>query len=109
MSELPKLLADWQTAYQEYTSAHDANRYVTAGDPVAAARITPAYRNVARLWRELAAVESTPWWARTAALHAAETFEHQAVVEERAAGGAREVIKGVLRPTGESDRSEVGG
>lgn len=83
------MVGQWQAAYRAYTEAHEANRYVAADDPVAAARIAPTYRLVARLWRQLAALESTSWWAKAAALHGAETFDHQADVNERIAGGDR--------------------
>ncbi|NUT51671.1 MAG: hypothetical protein HOV94_30900 [Saccharothrix sp.] len=89
MSDLQQLVVQWQAAYRKYTEAHEANRYVAADDPAAAARIAPAYRLVARLWRQLAALESTPWWAKAAALHGAETFDHQADVNERISGGDR--------------------
>lgn len=89
MSDLQQLVVQWQAAYRAYTQAHEANRYVAADDPEAAARIAPTYRLVARLWRQLAALESTPWWAKAAALHGAETFDHQADVNERIAGGDR--------------------
>ncbi|QFZ16893.1 hypothetical protein [Saccharothrix syringae] len=89
MSDLQQLAAQWQAAYRAYTDAHEANRYVAADDPAAAARIAPTYRRVARLWRELAALKSTPWWAKAAALHAAETFDHQAEVNERVAAGGQ--------------------
>ncbi|MEV1116449.1 hypothetical protein AB0I91_15370 [Actinosynnema sp. NPDC049800] len=89
MSDLQQLTVQWQAAYRAYTEAHEANRYVAADDPAAAARIAPTYRRVAWLWRQLAALESTPWWAKAAALHAAETFDHQADVNERVAGGDR--------------------
>lgn len=87
MADLQKLVAQWQAAYRSYTDAHEANRYVAADDPAAAARIAPTYRRVAWVWRQLAAHDSTPWWAKAAALHAAETFDHQADVNERIAGG----------------------
>lgn len=83
------LVAQWQAAYRSYTDAHEANRYVAADDPAAAARIGPTYRRVAWLWRQMAALDSTPWWAKAAALHAAETFDHQADVNERIAGGGQ--------------------
>ncbi|MFD1146095.1 hypothetical protein [Saccharothrix hoggarensis] len=89
MSDLQQLTVQWQTAYRAYTQAHEANRYVAADDPAAAARIAPTYRRVAWLWRQLAALDSTPWWAKAAALHAAETFDHQADVNERLADGDR--------------------
>jgi hypothetical protein len=91
VSELQQLIVQWQAAYRAYTEAHEANRYVAADDPAAAARIAPTYRRVAWLWRQLAALESTPWWAKVAALHGAETFDHQADVNERVAGGGQAV------------------
>ncbi|MFC6092043.1 hypothetical protein [Saccharothrix lopnurensis] len=89
MSDLRQLVVQWQAAYRAYTDAHEANRYVAADDPKAAARIAPTYRRVAWLWRQLAALDSTPWWAKAAALHAAETFDHQADVNERVAAGGK--------------------
>lgn len=87
MAEVQQLVVQWQAAYRAYTEAHEANRYVAADDPAAAARIAPTYRRVAWLWRQFAALESTPWWTKAAALHAAETFDHQADVNERIASG----------------------
>lgn len=87
MSDLQRLVAQWQAAYRTYTDAHEANRYVSADDPSAARRIAPSYRTVAKLWRQLAAQESTPWWAKAAALHAAEVFDHQADVNQLIADG----------------------
>lgn len=87
MADLEHLAAQWRAAYRAYTDAHETNRYVAADDPAAAARIAPTYRRVAWLWRQLAALDSTPWWAKAAALHAAETFDHQAEINEHIAGG----------------------
>ncbi|XVV04971.1 hypothetical protein ACQPW3_06090 [Actinosynnema sp. CA-248983] len=89
MADLQKLVAQWQAAYRSYTDAHEANRYLPTDDPEAGARIAPTYRQVAWLWRQLAALETTPWWAKAAALHAAEMFDHQGDLNERAASGGK--------------------
>ncbi|ONI83737.1 hypothetical protein ALI22I_35365 [Saccharothrix sp. ALI-22-I] len=96
MAELEQLVARWQSAYRRYSEVHETNRYANADDPEAAARIAPSYREVAWLWRQLAAQEASPWWAKAAALHAADTFDHQAGLNEA-------VIKG-SRSTGEVER-----
>lgn len=87
MGELAALGERWEKAYRRFTAADEANRYTAADDPTAAARIAPTYREVARLWRELAAHSDTPWWAKAAALHAAETFDHQADNNDRVVSG----------------------
>lgn len=83
MADLQGLSEQWQKAYQRFTAADEANRYASADDPDAAARIAPAYREVAWCWRRLAGHTETPWWAKAAALHAAEMFDHQAETRER--------------------------
>lgn len=83
MGDLQALGERWKKAYQQFTDADEANRYAAADDPDAAARIAPAYREVAWCWRQLAGHPETPWWAKAAALHAAEMFDHQAETRER--------------------------
>ena len=83
MAELRALGEQWQKAYQQFTAADEANRYTAADDPDAAARIASAYRRVAWCWRQLAGHAETPWWAKAAALHAAEMFDHQAETREQ--------------------------
>jgi len=87
VTDVQKRVAQWQAAYRSYTEAHEANRYAAVDDPRAAARIAPAYRRVAWLWRQLAAEDGAPWWAKAAAVHAAELFDHQAEVNEQIASG----------------------
>jgi hypothetical protein len=89
MPDLDKLAVQWQEAYRVYAAADTANRYAAPGDPEAAARIAPAYRQVASLWRQLAAHEQTSWWSKAAALHAAEMFDHQAEINEQTIAGGR--------------------
>lgn len=89
MADLAKLVADWQAAYRAYSDAYNANRFVAADAPHAAARIAPTYRRVAWLWRQLAAQESAEWWTKAAALHAAELFDHQAELNEQIAVGGK--------------------
>ncbi|WP_434439649.1 hypothetical protein [Lentzea sp. E54] len=83
MADLQTLGEQWQKAYQRFTVADEANRYASADDLEATARIAPAYRQVAWCWRQLAGHAETPWWAKAAALHAAEMFDHQAESRER--------------------------
>lgn len=83
MGDLKTLAEQWQKAYQRFTEVDEANRYANADDPDAAARIASAYRQVALWWRQLAGHAETPWWAKAAALHAAEMFDHQAESRER--------------------------
>jgi hypothetical protein len=89
VADLKVLGEQWKKAYQQFTAADEANRYAATDDPDAVARIAPAYRQVARCWRQLAGHPETPWWAKAAALHAAEMFDHQAESREQ-----------LLRPAG---------
>ncbi|WP_330276569.1 hypothetical protein OG205_13510 [Lentzea sp. NBC_00516] len=82
MEDLRALSAQWENAYRQFSAADEANRYAAADDPEAAARIAPAYRQVAWLWRQLAGHCETSWWAKAAALHAAEMFDQQAESRE---------------------------
>jgi hypothetical protein len=76
----------WQEAYREYTAACDQVRRSPRGEPVPARRLAAAYRECARLWRQLASAPGTAWWVTAAATHAADEFVHQAGIQEMAAG-----------------------
>ncbi|MFD4676615.1 hypothetical protein ACFWNN_43320 [Lentzea sp. NPDC058450] len=82
MSEFDLLASQWEDAYRAYTAAEDANRYAGAVDPEKVARLAVSCREVASVWRNLAALPKTDWWAKAAALHAADMFEHHAAATE---------------------------
>jgi hypothetical protein len=106
VADLQQIVAQWQTAYRSYTDAHEANRYVPVGDLKAAARIAPAYRRVALVWRQLASQDTTPWWAKAAALHAAEVFDHQADLSDQVAGGQAVGAHHLYRPVSGKDSGD---
>ena len=71
------LSKQWRDAYQAYSAAHERYRYSPEDESVVEGLVS-TYRRVASIWRALASAPETPWWAKTAAVHAADNFEFQA-------------------------------
>ncbi|GAA3893257.1 hypothetical protein GCM10022243_67760 [Saccharothrix violaceirubra] len=85
MGDQQKASAQWEGAYRRFTEASERSRYSGPDDPDAACRLASAYRSVAWSWRQLASIKTIPWWAKAAALHAADTFDQEASLCERVA------------------------
>jgi hypothetical protein len=81
-----ELLAIWERVYREYLSV--AQSPVTATSMAHRQEMSQRSADVARVWRDMAAIPGLEWWLVTALTAAAEAYEQQARDFSRAASGA---------------------
>jgi hypothetical protein len=72
------LVARWEAVYQAYGLASEMVSNSVPGDGAVARRMARASRDVAAVWREMAAEPDMPWWTVAGLSAAAQAFEYQA-------------------------------
>jgi hypothetical protein len=72
------LVRRWEAAYRAYGLASETVSSSVPGDGAVARDMARASRDVATVWREMAAEPDIPWWSIAALSAAAQAFEHQA-------------------------------
>lgn len=73
-----RLIAQWEAVYREYGSASERVTAAEPGDRAVARHMARASRDVAVVWREMAAEPDMSWWSIAALWAAAQAFEVQA-------------------------------